>query len=222
MWWRICSGKLEELLHVLLRYIREHSQDDLQLSVAYWAGDRPPLLEPPINAVGVLEGQVVPLILVASIQLIRAEGFQFWEQTPPPPTDPGKYALDWLCSAATWCSGALNIVGFDPYLGYLHVERYDGASFTSAGFDGGVLTFGGGCGGVGGQAIASTDFTAELKWGRIAEFGGYASFLRLYEQKKQSHQASSAGAAMYLSEAFEINTVAKYLMGENDKYPLYW
>jgi len=52
--------------------------------------------------------------------------------------------LSFGCSLRHDVQGALNIVGFDPYLGYLHVERYGRPSLALD-----LMEFrpGGGCGG---------------------------------------------------------------------------
>jgi CRISPR-associated protein Cas1 len=121
--------------------------------------------------------------------------------------------------------GALNIVGFDPYLGYLHVERYGRPSlaldlmeeFRPLVVDAVVLS------GLNKRSLTLTDFTAEPLSGAVSlSPEGLRIFLRLYEQKKQSKfKHPVLGRQCTYQEAFEIQArlLAKYLMGEIDKYP---
>ncbi|MBV9388692.1 MAG: CRISPR-associated endonuclease Cas1 [Chroococcidiopsidaceae cyanobacterium CP_BM_ER_R8_30] len=58
-------------------------------------------------------------------QLIRAEGFQFEARRRRPPTDPVNALLSLGYALLRHdIQSAVNLVGFDPYLGYLHTQRY--------------------------------------------------------------------------------------------------
>ena len=71
------------------------------------------------------------LTLAASTQLIRNTEFQFTNRIRRPPTDPVNSLLSFGYSLLRHdVQGAANIVGFDPYLGYLHCERYGRASLS--------------------------------------------------------------------------------------------
>ena len=121
--------------------------------------------------------------------------------------------------------GALNIVGFDPYLGYLHTERYGRPSlaldlmeeFRPLIVDAIVLSA------INRKAIAPKDFTSEpLSKAISLSNEARKVFLTLYEQKKQSEfKHPVMGRKCTYQEAFELQArlLAKYLMDETDKYP---
>ena len=121
--------------------------------------------------------------------------------------------------------GALNIVGFDPYLGYLHTERYGRPSlaldlmeeFRPLIVDAIVLSA------INRKAIAPKDFTSEpLSKAISLSNDARKVFLTLYEQKKQSEfKHPVMGRKCTYQEAFELQArlLAKYLMDETDKYP---
>jgi CRISPR-associated protein Cas1 len=73
------------------------------------------------------------------------------------------------------------------------------------------------------QKVSPNDFTAEPLSGAVSlTKEGLHNFLRLYEQKKQSKfKHPVMGKLCTYQEAFEIQgrLMAKYLMGEVDKYP---
>jgi CRISPR-associated protein Cas1 len=120
---------------------------------------------------------------------------------------------------------AVNIVGFDPYLGYLHVERYGRPSlaldlmeeFRPLVVDAMVLS------GVNKKALSVEDFVTEPISNAVSlTRDGLRTFLRLYEQKKQSQfKHPVMGRKCSYQEAFEIQArlLAKYLMGEIESYP---
>ena len=120
---------------------------------------------------------------------------------------------------------AVNIVGFDPYLGYLHVDRYGRPSlaldlmeeFRPIVVDAVVLNA------LNQKKLTPDDFTIEPVSNAVhLTKEGLKIFLTLYEQKKQSkfkHPVMKRQCTY--QEAFEIQArlLAKYLMEETDKYP---
>ena len=121
--------------------------------------------------------------------------------------------------------GAINIVGFDPYLGYLHTQRYGRPSlaldlmeeFRPLVIDAMVLSA------LNRKALTPDDFSGEpISQAISLTDEGRRNFLRLYEQKKQSKfKHPVMGRQRTYQEAFEIQTrlLAKYLMAETEKYP---
>jgi CRISP-associated protein Cas1 len=73
------------------------------------------------------------------------------------------------------------------------------------------------------RSLLVSDFTAEPLSGAVSLVDdGRRTFLRLYEQKKQSEfKHPVMGRKCTYQEAFEIQArlLAKYLMDETDKYP---
>ncbi len=120
---------------------------------------------------------------------------------------------------------AVNIVGFDPYLGYLHVERYGRPSlaldmmeeFRPLVVDAMVLSL------INKRSLTPDDFISEPLSGAVElTKEGRRIFLTAYQQKKlSSFKHPVMGQTCTYQEAFEIQArlLGKYLMGEIDKYP---
>lgn len=158
--------------------------------------------------------------------LIRAEGFSFTTRQKRPPTDPVNALLSFGYSLLRHdVESALNIVGFDPYLGYLHTQRYGRPSlaldvmeeFRPLVVDAMVLAA------INRRSLTLADFSSEPLSGAVSlSEEGRRTFLRLYEQKKQSQfKHPVMGKQCTYQEAFEIQArlLAKYLMGETEQYP---
>lgn len=219
-------GKLKNYRNSLLRSQRE-SEISLQGAIARLDQAIAPIPKTNnINSLRGLEGAGSAAYFGSFNQMIRAEGFEFVTRNRRPPTD----AVNALLSLGYALlrhdiQSALNIVGFDPYLGYLHVQHYGRPSlaldlmeeFRPLVVDAVVLSS------INRRAIASTDFTTEPLSNAVSLTPeGLRTFLRLYEQKKQSkfkHPVLQRQCTY--QEAFEIQArlLAKYLMGETDKYP---
>ncbi len=158
--------------------------------------------------------------------LIKVPDFSFKTRNRRPPTDPVNALLSFGYALLQHdVQSAINIVGFDPYLGYLHTQRYGRPSlaldlmeeFRPLVVDAVVLTA------INRRSLSPNDFTTEpLSHAVSLSDEGRRTFLRLYEQKKQSRfKHPVMGRQCTYQEAFEIQArlLAKYLMQETDKYP---
>lgn len=159
-------------------------------------------------------------------QLIRVDDFQFATRNRRPPTDPVNSLLSLGYSLLRHdVQGALNIVGFDPYLGYLHVERYGRPSlaldlmeeFRPLIVDAVVLNA------INRRLITPEDFVTEPVSGAVSlKKEALHTFLRLYQEKKLTKFKHPVLQKQYTyQETFELQArlLAKYLMGQTDKYP---
>ncbi|MEA5618703.1 type I-D CRISPR-associated endonuclease Cas1d [Cronbergia sp. UHCC 0137] len=159
-------------------------------------------------------------------QLIRNENFEFKKRVRRPPTDPVNSLLSFGYSLLRHdVQSAVNIVGFDPYLGYLHCDRYGRPSlaldvmeeFRPLVVDAVVLSA------LNKQFLTPGDFVTEPLSNAVSLTPeGRKTFLKLYEQKKQSDfKHPVMGRKCTYQEAFELQArlLAKYLMDETDKYP---
>lgn len=158
-------------------------------------------------------------------QLIRAEGFVF-KPRHRPATDAVNSLMNFAYTLLRHdVQSAINIVGFDPYLGYLHVQRYGRVGlafdlmeeFRPLVADSIILNA------INRRILTPNDFTVEPLSNvvRLSETGR-KEFLRLYEKKKQSEfKHPVLKRKCTYQEAFQIQgrLLAKYLMGEIDKYP---
>ena len=220
-------GKLKNYRIALLRAQREHKDTELAAAITRLDNAIEPIDRTErIDSLRGLEGAGSAAYFGSFDKLIRAEGFSFESRRRRPPTDPVNALLSFGYSLlAHDIQSAVNIVGFDPYLGYLHTERYGRPSlaldlmeeFRPLVVDAMVLAA------LNRKALVLSDFTTEpLSKAVSLSDEGRKTFLRSYEQKKQSkfkHPVLQKQCTY--QEAFEIQArlLGKYLMSETDKYP---
>lgn len=220
-------GKLKNYRNSLLRAQRENSGLDLQGAIARLENAIAPINSTQeIDSLRGLEGAGSAAYFGSFGKLIRVEGFSFETRRRRPPTDPVNALLSFGYSLLTNdVQSAVNITGFDPYLGYLHTERYGRPSlaldlmeeFRPLVVDAMVLSV------INRRVLKPEDFTSEpLSQAVSLSDEGRRTFLRAYEQKKQSEfKHPVMGRKCTYQEAFEIQSrlLGKYLMGEIEQYP---
>lgn len=220
-------GKLKNYRNSLLRAQREYETLNLRDAIAKLENAIAPINKTEnIDSLRGLEGAGSAAYFGSFGQLIRAEGFSFEARRRRPPTDPINAMLSFGYAILLHdIQSAVNIVGFDPYLGYLHTQRYGRPSlaldlieeFRPLVVDAVVLAA------VNKRSLSPSDFTTEPVSGAVSlSDEGRRTFLRLYEQKKQTKFTHPVLQKKYTyQEAFEIQArlLAKYLMGETELYP---
>jgi CRISPR-associated protein Cas1 len=220
-------GKLKNYRNALLRGLREFPELSLQPALTRLEQAIAPIdTTHTIDSLRGLEGSGSAAYFGSFDALIRAEGFQFTHRNRRPPTDPVNALLSLGYALLRHdVQSAVNLVGFDPYLGYLHTQRYGRPSlaldlmeeFRPIVVDAVVLSA------INRRVLSPENFETEpLSHAVSLTSEGLRSFLRLYEQKKQSkfkHPVLQTQCTY--QEAFEIQArlLAKYLMGETEKYP---
>jgi CRISP-associated protein Cas1 len=219
-------GKLKNYRTMLLRAQRE-GIDGLQPGITRLEQALAPLPQTRIiDALRGLEGAGSAAYFGCFNALIRNPDFSFPSRCRRPPTDPVNALLSFGYALLLHdVQGAINIVGFDPYLGYLHTQRYGRPSlaldlmeeFRPLVVDALVLSA------LNRKALAPEEFSSEPLSRAVAlSEEGRRKFLRLYEQKKQAKfKHPVLGRQCTYQEAFEIQArlLAKYLMGEIEQYP---
>ena len=219
-------GKLKNYRNLLLRAQRE-SDVDLRAGIVRLEQAIAPIDKTrEIDSLRGLEGSGSAAYFSHFNQLIRNDGFSFTTRCRRPPTDPVNALLSFGYSLLTHdVQGAVNIVGFDPYLGYLHTQRYGRPSlaldlmeeFRPLVVDAMVLSA------LNKKALTPDDFSQEaISRAVLLTEEGRRKFLRLYELKKQSKfKHPVMGRQCSYQEAFEIQArlLAKYLIGEIELYP---
>lgn len=220
-------GKLKNYRHSLLRAQREQSVLELQPMIARLEQAIASIEKTnTVESLRGLEGAGSAAYFGCFDRLIRAEGFCFEARRRRPPTDPVNALLSFGYALLRHdVQSAVNVVGFDPYLGYLHVQRYGRPSlaldlmeeFRPLVVDAVVLSA------LNRRSLTPADFTVEPLSGAVALSNeGRRTFLRLYEQKKQSRfKHPVMGRQCTYQEAFEwqARLLAKYLLGEIEQYP---
>jgi CRISP-associated protein Cas1 len=220
-------GKLKNYRHILLRRQRESTDLDLSKNITRIEQAIAPIdTTHNINSLRGLEGAGSAAYFGCFTQLIRVTEFDFIKRVRRPPTDPVNSLLSFGYALLRHdVQGAINIVGFDPYLGYLHCERYGRPSlaldlmeeFRPLIVDTVVLST------LNKRLLTPADFVTEPLSGAVSlTSSGRKTFLQLYAQKKLSEFKHPVfGRKCTYQEAFELQArlLAKYLMGEIEKYP---
>jgi CRISP-associated protein Cas1 len=220
-------GKLKNYRNILLRRQREFASLDLSKNIARLDQAISPIdTTENINSLRGLEGSGSAAYFGCFNQLIRSTEFEFNNRNRRPPTDPVNSLLSFGYSLLRHdVQSAVNIVGFDSYLGYLHCERYGRPSlaldvmeeFRPLVVDALVLSI------LNKRLLALADFITEPLSGAVSLTPeGRKTFLKLYSQKKQSEFTHPViKRKCTYQEAFELQArlLGKYLMGEIDTYP---
>ncbi|MEM1169360.1 MAG: type I-D CRISPR-associated endonuclease Cas1d [Cyanobacteria bacterium P01_H01_bin.35] len=220
-------GKLKNYRNILLRRQRESSELDFQLPLKKLDGAIAPINSTNnIDSLRGLEGAGSAAYFGCFNQLIKGSDFTFEARRRRPPTDPINSLLSLGYALLRHdVQSAVNIVGFDPYLGYLHYQHYGRPSlaldlmeeFRPLVVDNMVLSV------LNKGLLTAADFTSEPISGAVSlTKEGLKVFLRAYEQKKQTqfkHPVIQRKCSY--QEAFELQgrLLAKYLMAQTDKYP---
>lgn len=220
-------GKLKNYRHALQRKVRDFSQLNLDSEI-FRLEDTINSIESTykIDSLRGLEGTGSAIYFGSFPKLITNPNFSFPCRNRRPPTDPMNALLSLGYSLLRHdIQSAVNIVGFDPYLGYLHVEHYGRPAlaldlmeeFRPLIVDAMVFKM------INKQLLTPDHFETEPISNAVSlTKEGLKTFLRNYEEKKQTqfkHPVFKRKCSY--QEAFEMQArlIAKYLMGETDKYP---
>lgn len=219
-------GKLKNYRSMLLRAQRE-GITNLEAGMTRIEQTIKPINQTSIiDALRGLEGAGSAAYFTHFGRLIRNPQFSFKSRNRRPPLDPVNALLSFGYALLLHdIQGAINIVGFDPYLGYLHTQRYGRPSlaldlmeeFRPLVVDAMVLSA------INRKVLGPNDFSSEPVSHAVSlTDDGRRKFLRLYEQKKQSKfKHPVMGRQLTYQETFEVQArlLAKYLMGETEQYP---
>lgn len=179
-----------------------------------------------IHSLRGLEGAGSAIYFSCFDELIKNKNFIFKTRNRRPPTDPVNSLLSLTYALLRHdIQSAVNIVGFDPYLGYLHVPHYGRPAlaldlmeeFRPIVADAVVLST------INNQKLTPDDFIIEPLSNAVSlTKEGLKIFLRSYEEKKQSKfKHPVLNKQCTYQESFEIQArlLAKYLMSETEQYP---
>ena len=159
-------------------------------------------------------------------QLIKQDGFSFEKRIRRPPTDPINSMLSFgYTLLANDIHSAINIVGFDPYIGFLHADRYGRPSlaldlmeeFRPLIVDSFVLT----C--INKRIISPSDFNSEMGNCRLTD-KARQKFLKQYEARKQTEiKHPIFGYKVTYQKCFELQArfLGKSIQGEIEQYPAF-
>ena len=157
-------------------------------------------------------------------RLIKAEGFFFTRRVRRPPTDPVNALLSFgYALLANDIHAGVNVLGFDPYCGYLHADRYGRPSlaldlmeeFRPLVVDATVLS----C--LNKRVLQPEDFAIGL--GNVCSLTPDArkKFLLQYEERKQTeiqHPIFEYRATYQRCFELQARILAKCIQGELERY----
>jgi CRISPR-associated protein Cas1 len=220
-------GKLKNYRYMLQRRLRDYPELNLDDGIKRLEQAIAPIDKTDqIDSLRGLEGAGSAAYFGCFNELIRNGDFSFTKRVRRPPTDPINSLLSLGYSLLRHdVQSAVNIVGFDPYLGYLHTEHYGRPSlaldlmeeFRPLVVDRLILTI------INKNQLLPSHFEKEPLSGAVSlTKEGLGIFLKAYQEHKLSEfKHPVLEKKCDYQEAFEIQArlMAKYLMGEVDKYP---
>jgi CRISPR-associated protein Cas1 len=157
-------------------------------------------------------------------QLIKAEGVTFPKRVRRPPTDPVNALLSFgYALLANDIHAAVQVLGFDPYCGYLHADHYGRPSlaldlmeeFRPIVVDTVVLA----C--LNKRIIQPTDFEVSLGDVHRLKPEARKKFLVQYEERKQTeiqHPIFAYRATYQRCFELQARILAKHIQGEIERY----
>lgn len=223
----IIRGKLKNYRNSLMRRRRELTDTHLDSAITQLeqAIAALPTIQN-INSLRGFEGAGSAAYFGVFNQLMINPEFSFTTRNRRPPKDPINSLLSLGYALLRHdIQSAVNIVGFDPYLGYLHFEHYGRPSlaldlmeeFRALVVDAVVLSA------INHKRLIPEHFEKEpLSEAVSLTKEGLKIFLRLYEEKKQSkfkHPVLQRQCTYQESFEIQARLLAKFLMTETEQYP---
>ena len=219
------AGKLANLRVTLLRAAR--NTEGLSVDSAVDAIRRAERHVEPADNIDTLrghEGEGSAAYFGVFNRLIKAEGISFPKRVRRPPTDPVNALLSFgYALLANDIHAAVQVLGFDPYCGYLHADRYGRPSlaldlmeeFRPIIVDAVVLA----C--LNKRILQLTDF--EVSLGEVHRLKPEArkKFLVQYEERKQTeiqHPVFAYRATYQRCFELQARILAKRIQGEIEQY----
>jgi len=223
----IIRGKLKNYRNALMRRRRESTDTNLDSAITQIEQAIAALaITQNINSLRGFEGAGSAAYFGAFNQLIINSEFSFKIRNRRPPKDPINSLLSLGYALLRHdIQSAVNIVGFDPYLGYLHFEHYGRPSlaldlmeeFRALVVDAVVLSA------INHKRLTPEHFQKEPLSDAVSlTKEGLKIFLRLYEEKKQSkfkHPVLQRQCTYQESFEIQARLLAKFLMAETEQYP---
>jgi CRISP-associated protein Cas1 len=178
-----------------------------------------------VDSVRGIEGDAAAVYFNVFDALIRGKGMRFNGRVRRPPTDPVNALLSFVYSMITQeCASALQSVGLDPYVGFLHRDRPGRLSlaldlleeFRSAWADRLVLTL------INLKQVQSNDFVTEASGAVRLKDDARKAVLVAYQERKQTeinHPYLNEPVPIGLLPYCQSMLLARHLRGDMVDYP---
>lgn len=221
------SGKLRNSRQVLLRALRESKRPMKRTEAAVKT------MEAALDALNEtddmeilrgIEGQAAAVYFRAFPELIRIHEFSFESRTRRPPRDPVNAILSFIYSLVrTECESALEGVGLDPQIGFLHVLRPGRPAlaldlmeeFRSWWADRLALSL------INRRQLRHSDFNEQPGGAVLLTDDARRTLLAAYQQRKQEevrHPLFQESVPIGLLPYIQARLLARYLRGGLDRY----
>lgn len=221
------SAKIANCRAVLMREVRNHGDNTaLKLAADRLATSlrRARVAATVEEAMGI-EGDAANAYFSVFCELLRGSGFAFGGRVRRPPTDSVNALLSFVYSLVTQeCSSALQGVGLDPYVGFLHKDRPGRVSlaldlleeFRASMGDRLVLTL------INRRQIQPNDFVTEASGAVRLTDDARKNLLVAYQERKQVeilHPYLQEQVPIGLLPHCQALLLARHIRGDTQHYP---
>jgi CRISPR-associated protein Cas1 len=224
------AAKIANARSVLMRELRNHGENPvLQAAVVKLATSlRRVQHSGSVEMTMGIEGDAANSYFGVFDELIRGSGFAFGGRVRRPPTDPVNALLSFVYSLLTHeCSSALQGVGLDPYVGFLHKDRPGRVSlaldlleeFRSPLADRLVLTL------INRRQLQLSDFVTESSGAVRLTDDARKTLLTVWQERKQTevnHPYLGESVPIGLLPHCQAMLLARHIRGDLEYYPPYW
>lgn len=223
------GAKIANSRAVLMRQIRNHgSHSDLQKAIDHLANAlKRCKICVDLDGLRGIEGEAASTYFEVFQHLLLAENVNFNGRQRRPPRDPVNALLSWGYTLLTHdCASALQGVGLDPYVGFLHRDRPGRVSlaldlmeeFRAAFIDRFVLTL------FNRGEIKTSDFTQESSGAVRLDDDARKKLFEAFQAKKQEeilHPYFQEKVPLGLLPHCQAMLLARHLRGDTEFYPPY-
>jgi len=225
----LVAAKIANSRSVLMREIRNHGENQmLGVAVKKLATSLRRIKSAQLvsEAMGI-EGDAASSYFGVFNALLRGSGFAFGGRVRRPPTDPVNALLSYTYTLITHeCSSALQGVGLDPYVGFLHQDRPGRVSlaldlleeFRAPWADRFVLTL------INRRQIQINDFITEASGAVRLTDSARKTLLTAWQERKQievMHPYLEEPVPIGLLPHCQAMLLARHIRGDTEYYPPY-
>jgi CRISPR-associated protein Cas1 len=223
------AAKVANSRAILMRENRNHGENEIlkQAAEHFATSIRRVKHAKNIDEARGMEGDAASVYFGVFNELIRTNGFTFNGRVRRPPTDPVNALLSFGYSLVTQeCASALQGVGLDPYVGFLHRDRPGRVSlaldmleeFRSAWVDRFMLTL------INRKQINIKDFVTEASGAVRLTEEARKTLLTAYQERKQVeiiHPYLEEKIPIGLLPHCQAMLMARHIRGDTEYYPPY-
>lgn len=225
----IVAAKISNARSVLMREVRNHGENaSIDASVKHLAASiRTVHNAKTVPEIMGIEGDAANFYFKVFNDLLRTKGFEFKGRVRRPPTDPVNALLSFIYTLITHeCASALQGVGLDPYVGFLHQDRPGRVSlaldlleeFRASWADRFVLTL------INRQQVKIKDFVVEASGAVRLTDDARKTVLIAWQERKQVeilHPYLEEQVPIGLLPHCQAMLLARHLRGDTEFYPPY-